>query len=343
MKRFSTLFAGLTILAVVVSTYGHVFAQSNGLGITPRKDYSVKAGESVKDTVYVSNLSKDQPLNLSIRIVDFKAQDESGSPTLERDKNAPPTPWSAKNFISVPEKLTIEPGKSVQMPISVSTPVNQGAGSYYSAIEYEAQTDGGGRVSVAASSATLIFIKVPGEAKELLKLQQFGAYQSDEKGENGSFKSLFFASAPKEMAFRLTNEGNIAEQPNGSIVIKNIFGKQVRVIDQANPKKNLALLGQTRRFQVCMETEKKEVKAEIGDPVQVDVCKPQKFLPGRYTAQLTLLYGENGNNTRDINQTVVFWYLPAWFIVTFIVLLLAIAGGGYWTYRKLTRRSRRRR
>jgi hypothetical protein len=343
MKKISKLLLGLTVLGSLISAVDQVQAQSNGLGITPRKDYSVQSGQSVKDTIYVSNLSKDQPLNLIIRLVDFKAQDETGSPSLDRRPNAEPTPYSAKKFINVPQKLTIEPGKSIQMPISVTVPTNQGAGSYYSAIEYEAQTQGGGKVSVAASSVTLVFVKVPGQAKELLTLQQFGTYQSNDRGENGTFKNLFFSQPPREVAFRLKNEGNIAEQPAGSVVIKNSFGGKVAVIDDANPKKSLALLGQTRRFQTCILTTKQEVKAQAGDPIQVDVCKAPNLKPGRYTAELTLLYGENGSDTRQITAKAVFWYLPVWFLVVIGLVIVALVGGGFWGYRRLARRTRHRR
>jgi hypothetical protein len=343
MKKVTRFLLGFTVLGLLVSGLGQAHAQSNGLGIAPRKDYSVQPGQSVKDTVYVSNLSKDQPLDLLIRLVDFKAQDETGSPALDRRPNAEPTPYSAKPFINVPTTLKIDPGKSVQMPISITIPANQVAGSYYSAIEYEAQTAGGGRVSVAASSATLVFVRVPGEAKELLRVEQFGTYQSDDKGENGKFKSLFSAKPPRELAFRLKNEGNVAEQPAGSIVIKNSFGHKVAVIDDANPKKSLALLGQTRRFQTCMLTEKQSVKSEVGDSVQVDVCKAPSLKPGRYTAELTLLYGENGSSTREITAKAVFWYLPVWFLIVVGLVVVALVGGGFWGYRRLTRRTRHRR
>jgi hypothetical protein len=343
MRRGTKLFICLLTALACVFTYSHANAQSNGLGISPRKDYTVKAGESAKDTIYVSNLSKDEPLNLTIRVVDFRAQDETGSPALEQRQNVEPTAWSARPFLTVPTTLTIQPGKSTQVPISVSIPANQGAGSYYSAIEYEAENSAGNKVSVAASSATLVFIKVPGETKELLRLEQFGTYQSESDESKGSFKSLFSAQLPKELAYRLKNEGNIAEQPSGSIVIKNIFGKRVLVVDEANPKKSLALLGQTRKFQTCITTEKQKVKAQVGDEIEVDVCKSPNLKPGRYTAELTLLYGENGNNTREITAKAVFWYLPVWFVIALVLAVVALVAGGYLMYRKVTRSKRKRR
>ncbi|MEK7626171.1 MAG: hypothetical protein AAB423_02345 [Patescibacteria group bacterium] len=338
MKRLSLIFVAVAVLLTsFTALVGLGDAQSNGLGITPRRDYVVKPGETIKDNLFIGNLSKDQNLKLSAKVVDFKAQDETGAPALELREKVDPTSWSIRPFVSVPESVDIEAGKSIQLPISITIPPNQGAGSYYSAIKYEVTSSAGGSVNLLASSATLVFVKVPGETKQLLKLQQLGAYVSKNETQ-GSFKKLFSSKPPKEFAFRLKNEGNIAEQPAGSAVIKNTFGKTVKQVDQINPHNSLILIGQTRKFITCIETEKTKIKDESGKEVDSETCKPIKLAPGRYKIELSTLYGENGTNTREINAKAVFWYLPAWFIILILAVVLVVGGGGYYTYNKQSHR-----
>src|SRR5438045_3585339 len=84
-------FAGMTYVAPVD-------AASNGLGISPRKDYNVQAGKSISDTLYISNLSVNQDLQVDLRVIDFGAQNETGAPALQFATDVPPTPWSLKPF-----------------------------------------------------------------------------------------------------------------------------------------------------------------------------------------------------------------------------------------------------
>src|SRR5690606_27299915 len=123
-------------------------------------------------------------------------------------------------------------------PITITMPSDIGAGSYYSAIEYAATgPTAEDRVTISASGVSLVFVKVPGQARQQLTFLQFGAFVTDQGGNGGSFKGLFFSDKPEVMAYRLKNDGNIAEQPNASIVIKNFSGEVIYTIADANPKK----------------------------------------------------------------------------------------------------------
>ncbi|MET1033280.1 MAG: hypothetical protein ABWX94_02165 [Candidatus Saccharimonadales bacterium] len=336
-RVLSLLVASITLLAV-----SSVNAQSNGLGVSPRKDFTVQSGKTVADTLYISNLSLNQDLQVNIRLVDFGAANETGTPALQLADNAPQTPWSLKPFVKVQSSVRIAAGKSAYVPITVTIPGNQGAGSYYSAVEYTAQNpETKEKVNISASTASLVFVTVPGEAKEKLRLKQFGAFESDGKGE-GSFKSLFLGATPKEFGYRLQNEGNIAEQPSGSLVVKNMFGRTVKEVEDANPKKQLVLIGQTRRFQVCIKSSVLTSKAPSGQETQQQTtCDDPGLLPGRYTAQVALYYGLNGSNSQEILSSTSFWYLPLWSIIALVVLLLLIAGLVWLIYRAFSGKRRR--
>lgn len=334
MKKLVKSVALVAVLFVTVFANSVVSAQSTGLGITPRRDVTAQPGTSESGTLFISNLNREVPLNVSLRIVDFKAADETGTPALQLAEDAPQTPWSLKPFLTVPERVQLAPNESKYIPFTIRIPENQGAGSYYSAIQYSAEAGpgGNGNVTINASGATLMFVTIPGKATELLNLKNFGAYQGKSDGSIGNFKSVFVGSRPQQLAYRLENAGSVAENPSGSIVIKNMFGKEVKTIKEANPRGNLALIGQTRVFETCIEPEVEEIEQD-GRTTRVETCKDVGFWPGAYTAQLNLFYGINGSDTQEIVATATFWYLPAWFLAI-IAAVFALIGFLIWRVRK---------
>ncbi|HKR81561.1 MAG TPA: hypothetical protein VJR27_01015 [Candidatus Saccharimonadales bacterium] len=340
LKKLVAPVVATLLLTVIPALPAH--AASNGLGITPRKNYTLQPGAHVSDTLYVNNLSQTQPLTVALRLVDFSAKDQTGSPNLNLTKNAPQTPWSVKPFVSMPSTVDVPAGKAVNVPITVSVPANQGAGSYYSAIEYTAQNSPGQQnVTLAASSVSLMFVTVPGHAHEYMQLKQFGAFIPTSDDEHGNFSSWFFTSPPKVLAYVVQNQGNVAEEPTGSIAIKNMFGKQVKLIDQANPKKQLALIDQLRRFEACVNPGTKTTKAASGQDQTTVICNPTRLMPGRYTAELAVFYGLNGNTNQEITATAAFWYLPIWFLIVVFLVLFLVVSGVYFLQRKLRRSNRK--
>lgn len=342
MRKILRALALFVTVVALFMTSGVQAAQSNGLGVSPRKDFTVQPGKNVTDTLYISNLSLNQDLQVGIRLVDFGAANESGTPALQLAQNAPQTPWSLKPFIKVQTTVRIAAGKSANVPFTITIPATQGAGSYYSAVEYTAQNpETKEKVNISASTASLVFVTVPGDAKEQLTLKKFGAYESYPSG-NGIFKNMFMGAAPKELAYRLENQGNIAEQPSGSIVIKNMFGRTAKEIEDANPKKQLVLLGQTRRIQVCMKSNVLTSKAPTSQETQQASCDDPGLLPGRYTAQMALYYGLNGSNTQEIVGKATFWYIPWWSIILLGVMVLLLAGLVWLIRRAMTGGGRRK-
>jgi len=345
MRNITRVLALLLAVVTLVTT-ASVSAASNGLGITPRKDYSVEAGKGINDTIYLNNLSLSQDLQVNLRVIDFGAQSETGAPALQLDDNAPETPWSLKPFVDIPKSVNVAAGKNTYIPIKINVPAGQGAGSYYSAIEYSAvNPETKQKVNIAASSVSLIFLTVPGNAKEQMILKQFGAWQPDKNDDTtGKFKSFFVGSSPKELAYRLQNSGNVAERASGSVLIKNMFGRTAKEIKDVNPKKQLALIGQTRRIQVCMKESvlnSQNPQATDNNTPKAATCDDPGLWPGRYTATVAIFYGLNGASTQELTTTASFWYLPWWFIIGLILLILAIVVL-VWLVRRAFGNNRRR-
>jgi hypothetical protein len=335
MKRFggylgaALLLLGVAITALPPVTYAEdsEIGQSSGLSIMPRKNYTIKPGETITDKLSFGNLDKDNKLTVSLRVIDFSFYNESGTPKLHVAADAPQTPWSLKPFITVPEAVDIPAGDKAMVDFSIKIPENLGAGSYYSAIMYQAGGTGGGNLGLSASGVTLVFVSVPGIVNEKLSLQKFGAYASEDNGVTGKYIFIATMGNPKMVAFTVKNEGNVFEAPAGNIIVKNMFGKKVADV-RANPNSSLALIGQTRLFAQCIRTVQQEVEF-LGGKSKNTACVDPKLWPGRYTAELNVYYGQNGNQTREIVATATFWILPWWFLVI-LAALLALLAYGIW-------------
>jgi len=353
MKRFaSILSAALSVLVLIVSVSPASAAtstlqgapvtaapdSSSGLSIEPRKNYVITPGQTVTDKLTISNLDPDSGLSLSLRMIDFSYTDQSGTPKLFLANNAPQTTWSLKPYTTLPKTLTIGPGASQTINYSITMPKNIAAGSYYSAIIYQSGEGNGGNVGLGASGVTLVFVTVPGTVNENLQLQKFGAYQSDNSGTTGNYVYLA-TSAPQMIAYTLKNSGNATESPAGSITLKDMFGKRINTINATNLIQSLALIGQTRIFTTCIESEASEVTRLGGTTVNntgQDTCVNPHLTPGYYTAKLDVFYGQNGNETHEITATAHFWYLP-WWLITIILVVLAAAGYGIWRLQRKIR------
>lgn len=318
VKRLSRMLAlFVAVLALVVTQVAPMTVKaaetSSGLSIAPKKNYTIEAGRTITDKLQINNLNRSQPLVLNMRVVDFTFMDETGTPKLNLDQGATPTTWSLRPFIKMSkESVAVAAGKSASVDYSITIPKNQGAGSYYSAIVYSSGGADGGQVNLNASGVTLAFASVPGTVKENLTLTKLGTYQRHEQVAGGAF-TFINTDKPKEIGFMLKNAGNVAESPTGSIILHRSFSNQNIQIDNVNPNGSLALLGQTRLFTTCINLEEKEASL-AGSSTTVKQCASPSLWPGRYTVQLNLVYGQNGNLTQEIAGSASFWYLPWWFI-----------------------------
>lgn len=330
MKRFQSI-----VLAVIAAVFAVAYAlptlpahaqSSAALSITPKKNYVIEPGKSAKDKLTIRNLDNSKDLDLTLRVVDFSYTDDGGTPKLMLAEDAPQTTWSLKPFLKVPKTVKIPAKQSKTIDMSVAVPAGHGAGSYYSAIVYSSSSPDGGLVGLNASGVTLAFVEIPGEVKQDLTLEKFGAYSQAVGDKKASYVSLTM-NEPKNMAFTLKNSGNVTEKPDGSITLKGMFGQEYTVGD-INPNESLALIGQSRTYVSCIKLKEADVNFN-GASSRTKTCASAGLWPGYYTANLDLHYARNGNPTKDIPGSASFWYLPLWFVVVVLVLLVAI-GFGIW-------------
>lgn len=314
------LAAAVTVGYAVLLPLSTAEAQgSAALSITPRKDYTIEPGRGIEDTLTIRNLDRERELFLSLRVVDFSSTDETGTPKLFLDEDAPQTTWSIKPFINVPDSLTVEPGGSASVDFSIDIPEGQGAGSFYSAIVYSSSASEGGNVGLSASGVSLVFVNIPGETDEHLELKGLGIYNTETKK-----YQRFTQKLPTRISYTLDNQGNVVEAPTGSITLRDIFGRETTIND-INPSKSLAIRGQTRTFDACIVLTKQEVNFS-GSREEATTCSPDSGLwPGIYRVSLSAFYGQNGNVTKDLNGNSWFIYAPWWFILAVIAVLSYLA------------------
>lgn len=321
MKRLkSIVFAVLSVVIAGASALSaqSAFAQdSASLSIPPKKNYVIESGKSVNDKLTIRNLDSVSPLNLNLRLVDFTYTGDDGTPKLFLAEDAPQTTWSAKPFLKVPKTVSIPKNSSKTLDISASVPKGHGAGSFYSAIIYSTGAPDGGNVGLSASGVTLAFINVPGQVKENLKLEKFGAYNNIKKEYN-----YIATEEPMNVAYTLKNNGNVVEAPVGNITLKPWVGKPI-TIDNVNPNQSLALIGQPRTYTACIKLKEAQVNFN-GEKTPTVQCESPGLLPGYYAASLNLYYGQNGNRTQEITGVGGFWYLPWWFMILVAVIILVL-------------------
>ena len=346
MKRFKSIVMAALAL-VVAGAYAlptaPAFAQSSSaLSIAPKKNYVIEPGKSVKDKLVIRNADGANQLNLTLRVIDFTYTDNGGTPKLFLDPDAEQTTWSLRPFMTVPKTVTIPAGETKTVDMSVAIPAGHGAGSYYSAIVYSSgtgPTGNGANVGLSASGVTLVFTQIPGKVNENLTLKKFGAYDTKANGAESGYMN-FAMKEPLNIAYTLKNNGNVTEAPVGNITLKSMFGQEISIND-VNPSGSLALIGQTRTYTTCIKIKDQDVKLQ-GSNTTARTCVSAGLWPGLYTAKLDLFYGQNGNNTQEIQGTTWFWYLPWWFLILVAVVLVIIAFG-IWRITNKVKTSRGRR
>lgn len=296
------VFAGLFGLVVSSKTYAaDTTSSGQALEIAPPV-LNIKAnpGETVKATISLRDVSTS-PLVVRNQINDFVAAGEDGTPKLllNNDKSNSDNPYSLKDWIQPLSELTIKPKQINQLPIAIHVPAHAAPGGYYAVVRFTATPPGldSTGVSLSASLGTLILLRVNGDAKESVKVQQFAAIKNGSEG-------WLFESSPVTFLTRLKNAGSLHEQPTGQVVVKDMFGNNVANVN-VNLNRNNVLPSSIRRFESKLD------ETVIGNRV----------LFGRYTADLKLTYGSKG---QTITASTSFWVIP-YRLIGFAIILIIIA------------------
>ncbi len=270
---------------------------ANTLKITPvRTDLQVKAGETGKVEVIVSNLTDKSILIKPIQN-DFIQGDERGTPSIILDENEYAPTHSLKRFMVPLSNVTVPAKDSKVITVVINVPKDAQAGGYFGALRLAPTTpDSGGQVNLSASVASIILLTVPGPTVESLKLTDFSLQQGGKAGTD------FRTPNDLQLTFRFENAGNIQQGPFGKISVKQ--GDKV-VYDYSFNEKNprdVVLPDGARRWDVPLEN--------IGE-----------F--GHYTVSATFTYGSK-NQSIEVEKS--FWVIPTTYIIGAIAAVVLLIG-----------------
>jgi len=243
--------------------------------------FSVEAnpGESVTKSLVVTNRKGfDQEFIISAE--DFQGSDDPNQTVLLQGGKI--GRYSAKDWVHLEmDKFTIKHGERQFFDVTINVPKEADAGDHYVSVlasaapkveQQESRIDSKPNVVITSRVGALFFIRVKGKTVEDGSLQSFKANR------------FWYEKPPVSFKIVSKNEGTVRLQPSGKIVIKNMFGA---IVDSVEIKPFNVLRESMRGLDVNWEN--------------------QKFLVGRYTANLELDRGYGGQ--ADM-RSVSFWLMP---------------------------------
>lgn len=254
-------------------------------------------GETVSTRVLVRNVSSSN-LVVTGEANDFVAAGEDGTPKVILDDNEA-SPYSMKDWIAIPGRVTLVPREIKTMNLTIRVPADASPGGHYGVIRFTGTPPNleGQGVALSASLGSLILLSVNGDVTHNLSINEFTAAKDGKKG-------TFFESLPLQLIQRLKNDGNVHERPSGAITITNMFNKTVATFPY-NPGARHILPASIRKFEQNVDSS----------------LVNNSRLFGKYTAKLSVIYGEG--NQKTATSTVTFWVIP-WKLVAAIIAGLVI-------------------
>lgn len=282
---------------------------ANTLKISPlRTDVTADPGETKTVKVLITNLY-DKPISVRVIQNDFVADDEDGTPAiiLEEDEYAPS--HSLKRFMTPIEDVTLEAGEARAINVELVIPDDAEPGGYFGAVRFApTDPDTGGQVNVSASVASLILLRVNGDAPEKLDLTDFAVWQDDRK------KTFFVNGNDIELMARFENKGAVQAGPFGKISVQKGDDVVYEADFNTEQPRDVILPDSARRWRVPLD---------------------QTASFGHYTVSATFTYGTS-NQTIEVSQS--FWVIPRNVIIAaavgLLVLIAAIVGGVFYFRRR---------
>jgi hypothetical protein len=191
----------------------------NGLRVSPvHTDLTIKPGSNATVDVYITNVTS-QTTTFQVFINDFVASgDESGNPALILDEGKSAPTHSLRQFVPALSNITLAPNEQKDVKVPINIPTDAPAGGYFGAVRFSADSTGtaGKNVSLSASVASLILVKVPGNYKELMSLESIDTRNKDK------IHSIFTKNKDIDAVVRFKNQGDIQEQPFGKVTVSKL-------------------------------------------------------------------------------------------------------------------------
>lgn len=318
MKRYvlltTALLGALTLLSLNSNSVAAQSPQAPNAGqaleiAPPVITVSANPGQTINTQISLRDVSTSK-LIVTGQVNDFVAGGEDGTPKiLLNDDEAVNNPYSLKSWISPLPQLLLEPRQIKNLPVTIKVPKTASPGGYYAVVRFTAKPPelNSTGVSLSASLGALILVRVNGDVAEKMEIAEFSVTKG---GKPGSL----FQSTPLEFVERIKNAGNIHDTPTGQVSITDMFGKKIATVNVNLPPRNI-LPQSIRKFTQPLDS------SVIGN----------KILFGKYTAELSVVYGANKD---VVKSSLTFWVIPYTLIGAGIAALVI----GFFALRFLIRR-----
>jgi hypothetical protein len=288
----------ILLLGLIISLASLAHAQTASiLSVAPsRQELTIDPGETTSVSLKFLNRG-ETPIAGNVGAVDFIVEDDEGSPTFLDTPAITGTTqilprFSAASWITLPYKrITIAAKDQVTVDAKIAAPADARPGGRYLALYFEPSGSLEEAVGVSHEAASpvavriagLVYIRVAGPITEEAQVVQFKAPR-------------FLEYGPVPITTEILNRGDYHLRPQGKITLTNIFGQPVA--EEALKEVNI------------FPDASRVLENKIG----------QKLMLGKYKAELTATYGEEG---KTLTATLFFWVFP-WKITSTIILAIII-------------------
>lgn len=288
-----------------------VEASVKALSVTPTIfEMAAVPGQQWESSVKVINQNAE-PLTVYAEAVNFAPQGERGHGTFVPVYEDLSSGTTLAEWIEVSsEAFEITPEGSTEIPLTIKVPEEAAPGGHYAAIMIGTKPPTSAdspRVATAQVISSLFFVRIAGDVTEAGSIRSFQSLQK------------FIQTPEVSFALRFENKGNVHLQPQGEIVITNMWGRERGVIP-INQKTHFGnvLPDSVRRFEFTWS----------GDFAFSDI--------GRYQAVVTLGYGRDQRTF--ITRETSFWLVP---VKPVLIILVSVIGSVLfvvWMIRMYVRR-----
>ncbi len=278
-------------------------AQTGGLSLSVSPtlfQMSAVPGQAWNSGVKVVN-NNPQELTVYAQVVNFAPQGEAGEgkfiPVLKQSTEGA----TLAEWITISrEPIVIAPEQTVTVPFTVAVPESAAPGGHFAAILIGTRppaSEGTVRIATSQIVSSLFFVRIAGDVNEAGAIREF------------TTKKRFVDSPKADIEVRFENKGNVHLQPQGEIVITNMWGKERGVIP---------INHQTHFGNVLPSSIRKFEFSWTGEQSFTDI--------GRYKATLSLGYG---SESKKFDSSVLYFYVvpvkaTALFIFSIIATLLIV-------------------
>jgi hypothetical protein len=306
------------VLGTGVFLFFGLVSEAGAITISPpRLELAADPGATVTGKFEVTNDTQSDTVYYT-QVENFEAGDESGNPQFVTTKEGLAT------WVDVPRTISVRAGELRTVPFSITVPRSAEPGGYFASIFVRTTPppENGGEVSIGARLGTLLLLRVNGEIQEGVSILEFATKDNQR----------VFTALPVELYYRFQNTGADRVKPEGSIVIKNLFGLTAKSLD-ANRPDGSVLPRSIRRFESAWITSGggEEDPATPAPTETIDGFFAQaknqvsNFALGYYSANLDIRFGENNNTATGVYRFLVIpWQLLSIVVVGLILLWLIL-------------------